>query len=188
MIFLEVFWAFFQVGLFSIGGGYAALPLIQQQIVINNGWLTVSGFADLIVIAESTPGPIALNAATFVGTQIAGLGGAIVATIGFITPSAIIISLLYFLYRRYKNLKFVNDALKGLRPAVVGFIAAAALTILKLTFFSESAATAGIVNIASIIIFALALFILRKFKAKPILVMLGSGVLGLIIYGGLGLI
>lgn len=188
MLYLKLFWAFFQVGLFSIGGGYAALPLIQQQIVDNYGWLSVTEFADLIVIAESTPGPIALNAATFVGTQIAGLGGAIIATIGFITPSAIIISLLYFLYRRYKNLRFVSDALKGLRPAVVGFIAAAAMTVLKLTFFSNSAATVGLINIASIVIFTLALFILRKFKAKPILVMLGSGILGLLIYGGLSLL
>lgn len=187
MIYLELFWAFFQIGLFSIGGGYAALPLIEQQIVINNAWITVSEFADLIVIAESTPGPIALNAATFVGTQVAGLGGAIIATIGFIAPSAIIISLLLLLYNRYKNLDMVNNALKGLRPAVVGFIAAAALTILRLTFLSESAANIGVVNIASIVIFVIALFVLRKFKAKPIIVMLGSGVLGLFIYGGLAL-
>ncbi|HHW90588.1 MAG TPA: chromate transporter [Clostridiales bacterium] len=188
MIYLELFWAFFQIGLFSIGGGYAALPLIQQQIVNNYGWLTVSEFADLIIIAESTPGPIALNAATFVGTRVAGFAGAVIATIGFIAPSAVIIALLLFLYNRYKNLKYVNDALRGLRPAVVGFIAAAALTILKLTFFSESAATVGLVNIASLIIFTLALIALRKFKIKPIMVLIGSGILGLVIYGGLSLI
>jgi chromate transporter len=188
MIYLELFWAFFQIGLFSIGGGYAAMPLIEQQIVVKNAWITINEFADLVVIAETTPGPIALNAATFVGTQVAGLGGAIVATMGFIAPSAIIISILLFLYNRYKNLEFVNGALKGLRPAVVGFIAAATLTILKLTFLSQSAATIGSVNLVSIIIFAIALFALRKFKAKPILVMLGAGFLGFLIYGGLELL
>ncbi|HEY8423280.1 MAG TPA: chromate transporter [Clostridia bacterium] len=188
MIYLELFWAFFQIGLFSIGGGYASLPLIQQIIISKNAWLSASEFADLIVIAESTPGPIALNAATFVGTRIAGFGGAVVATLGFLTAPGIIISLLLFLFNKYKNLKLVNNALKGLRPAVVGFVGSAALSILKLTFFSQSAATIGIVNIASIAIFALGLFALRKFKTKPILVMLGSGILGLIIYGGLQLI
>lgn len=187
MIYLELFWAFLQIGLFSIGGGYAAMPIIEQQIVSQNAWLTVNEFADVVTIAEMTPGPIALNAASFVGTRIAGIGGAIIATIGFILPSCVIITLLLLLYKRYKNLKTVNGALRGLRPAVVGMIAAAALTIIKLSFFSKSSATIGTVNLASIAIFALAFFFLKKFKAKPVLVMIGCGVLGLLVYGGLEL-
>ena len=84
MIYLELFWSFFQVGLFSIGGGYAAMPLIQNQVVDIHPWLTMTGFADIITIAEMTPGPIAVNAATFVGIQVAGLPGALIATIGCI--------------------------------------------------------------------------------------------------------
>ena len=90
MIYLELFWSFFQIGLFSIGGGYAALPMIRQQIVETHGWLSMTAFTDVITIAEMTPGPIAINAATFVGTQLAGLPGAVLATLGCVTPSCII--------------------------------------------------------------------------------------------------
>jgi len=88
MIYLELFWSFFQVGLFSIGGGYAAMPLIQNQVVDIHPWLTMTGFADIMAISEMTPGPIAVNAATFVGIQVAGLPGALIATIGCIFPSS----------------------------------------------------------------------------------------------------
>lgn len=90
-IFFKLFWSFFQIGLFSIGGGYAAMPLIQNQVVAIHGWLTMTQFADIITIAEMTPGPIAINSATFVGTQVAGLPGAIIATIGCVLPSCIIV-------------------------------------------------------------------------------------------------
>lgn len=104
MIYLELFWSFFQIGLFSIGGGYAALPMIQQQIVELHGWLTMTSFTDVVTIAEMTPGPIALNAATFVGTQLAGLPGAIIATLGCVTPSCIIVIFLAWLYSKYREL------------------------------------------------------------------------------------
>ncbi len=187
MIYLELFLAFLQIGLLSIGGGYAAMPIIEQQLVQQKSWLSVTEFADVVTIAEMTPGPIALNAASFVGTRLAGFLGAIVATIGFILPSCVIIAILIILYRKFKNLKAVNGALRGLRPAVVGMIGAAALTIIKLSFFSQSKATIGLINIASIAIFALAFLFLRKLKAKPVLVMLGCGLLGLLVYGGLEL-
>ena len=98
MILLELFWSFFQVGLFSIGGGYAALPLIQNQIVDINGWLTLGEFADVITISQMTPGPIAINAATFVGLRLGGLPGAIIATFGCVTPSLIIVLILAMIY------------------------------------------------------------------------------------------
>lgn len=97
MIYLELFWSFFQIGLFSIGGGYAAMPLIQDQVVDIHPWLTMTGFADIMAIAEMTPGPIALNAATFVGIQVAGLPGALIATIGCIFPSCVIVMTLAYL-------------------------------------------------------------------------------------------
>ena len=97
MIYLQLFWSFFQIGLFSFGGGYAAVPLIQSQIVETNQWLSMGQFADLITIAEMTPGPIAINSATFVGTQVAGLPGAVIATFGCVFPSFVLVLLLSFL-------------------------------------------------------------------------------------------
>ena len=92
MIYLELFWSFFQIGLFSFGGGYASLPLIQHQVVELHPWLTMTQFSDIITISQMTPGPVAINSATFVGIQIAGLPGAIIATLGCTLPSCIIIS------------------------------------------------------------------------------------------------
>ena len=103
MIYLQLFLSFLQVGMFSIGGGYAALPLIQSQVVNQYQWLTMGEFTDLITIAEMTPGPIAVNSATFVGIRIAGIPGALIATFGCILPSCFIVSFLAFLYYRYKK-------------------------------------------------------------------------------------
>lgn len=183
MIYLKLFLSFFQIGLFSIGGGYAALPLIQNQIVEINGWLTLTEFVDIITIAEMTPGPIAINAATFVGMQTAGIGGAIISTMGCITPSIIIVLTLAFIYYKYRNLYIIQGILKGLRPTVVALIASAGISILLLSFFgsSESLNTENI-NIISVFIFLLGIFILRKFKLNPIYIIIGSGVIGLLIY------
>ncbi|MTL75599.1 chromate transporter, partial [Turicibacter sanguinis] len=104
MIYLKLFLSFFQIGLFSFGGGYAALPLIEEQVVVQNGWLSMTGFTDIITISQMTPGPIVINAATFVGMQIAGLLGAIIATMGCVSPSCIIVLTLAFLYQPYKEL------------------------------------------------------------------------------------
>ena len=104
MIYLELFWSFFQVGLFSIGGGYAAMSLIQDQVVDIHPWLTMTGFADIMAIAEMTPGPIAVNAATFVGIQVAGLPGALIATIGCIFPSCVIVMALAYMYYCFRGL------------------------------------------------------------------------------------
>lgn len=183
-LYLKLFWSFFQVGLFSIGGGYAAMPLIQGQVVDINGWLTLTEFTDLITIAEMTPGPIAVNSATFVGMQIAGLSGAVIATVGCIAPSCVIVSLLAFLYFKYKNLAVIQGVLGGLRPAVVAFIASAGLSILILAFWGEGGFTWGINSIQwiSVILFAAALTVLRIKKCSPILIMLSCGVLGGILY------
>ena len=123
MIYLELFWSFFQVGLFSIGGGYAAMPLIQNQVVDIHPWLTMTGFADIMAIAEMTPGPIALNASTFVGIQVAGLPGALIATIGCIFPSCVIVMALAYVYYRFRGLSIVghrHDCLCGYLPADSG--------------------------------------------------------------------
>lgn len=180
MTFLQLLWSFFQVGLLSFGGGMAALPLIQAQVVETHGWLTLTEFTDLITIAEMTPGPIAINAATFVGTRIAGVGGALIATLGCILPSCILVSLLAWLYFRYQNLTAIQGVLSGLRPAVVAMIVSAGLSIFVLCLWGETGFSLDIraLNYVSAILFVAAFFVLRKWKPSPIFVMLGAGVLG----------
>ena len=129
MIYLELFWSFFQIGLFSFGGGYASLPLIQHQVVELHPWLTMTQFSDIITISQMTPGPVAINSATFVGIQIAGLPGAIIATLGCTLPSCIIISILAYVYYRYRSLSMIQGVLSGLRPAVVAMIAGAGVSL-----------------------------------------------------------
>ena len=137
MIYLELLWSFFQIGLFSIGGGYAAMPLIQNQVVDVHPWLTMTQFADIMTIAEMTPGPIAINSATFVGIQVAGIPGAIIATVGCILPSCVIVITLAYIYYRFRGLKMVQGVLAGLRPAVVAMIASAGITLVIMAFYGE---------------------------------------------------
>ena len=184
MVLFEIFVSFFQIGLFSIGGGYAALPIIQNIIVNNRGWLTLAEFADLIVISEMTPGPIILNSATFVGTQVAGLPGAIIATIGCITAPTIIVSIIAYFYFKYKELPIIKTVLSMLRPAVVALIASAGLSIIILTFWGENSLWVDIssTNFTTVGIYIAALAVLKKFKPNPVFVMMGCGVLGGLIY------
>ena len=126
---MVLFLVFFQIGLFSVGGGYAAMPLIQSLVVESHGWLTMAEFTNLMTIAEMTPGPIAVNSATFVGMRCAGLPGALVATFGCITPSLILVTLLSYLYGRFRSGQTMQNVLGALRPVVVALIASAALSI-----------------------------------------------------------
>ncbi len=184
MIYLQLFWSMFQIGLFSIGGGYVALPLIQSQIVTLRGWLTASEFTDIITIAEMTPGPIAINAATFVGIRVGGIPGALVATFGCVLPSCVIVLLLAKLYYKYRNLDVVQYILSGLRPAVVAMIASAGLSILLLAFFAggKLPRALGDVDFYALAIFAAGLFTLRKWKLDPLYIIAGTGVVGLLLH------
>lgn len=184
MIILQLFWSFLQIGMFSIGGGMAAMPLIQNQVVSLHNWLTLTEFTDLITIAEMTPGPIAINSATFVGMKVAGIPGAIIATFGNILPSCLIVSLLAWIYFKYKELTIVKGILSGLRPAVVALIASAGVSILILSIWGENGFSFNIksINYIAIVIFGIALFILRKYKPNPIFVMIASGIIGGTIY------
>ncbi len=160
------------------------MPLIQNQVVDIHHWLTLTEFTDLITIAEMTPGPIAINSSTFVGIQIAGVAGAIVATIGCILPSCVIVSLLAFLYYKYKEIAVIQGVLSGLRPVVIALIASAGLSILVLSFWGQQGFSWNIstIDFVSVGLFSAALFVIRKFKPNPIFVMLGTGLLGGIIY------
>ena len=177
MIYFKLFWSFIQVGLFSVGGGYAAIPIIQSHVTAN-GWLSLAEFTDLVTIAEMTPGPIAVNSATFVGIRIAGVPGALVATLGCILPSCIIVTLLAKLYFKYKQLNTIKSVLMSLRPAVVALIASAGLSILKLVLFGASGFS-GSIQLVGLVLFAAAFFVLRRFKPSPILVMAACGAAGL---------
>lgn len=177
MIYLQLFLSFLQIGAFSFGGGYAAMPLIQEQVVIQHSWLTMDSFSNLVTIAEMTPGPIAVNAATFVGTQIAGIPGAIVATLGCILPSCIFVTGLAYIYTKYRNLSVLQGTLASLRPAVVAMIAKAGVSILVSAFFINGVISFAPENISfsMVLYFAAALVMLRKFKMNPILVMVLCG-------------
>ena len=189
MIYLELFWSFFQVGLFSIGGGYAAMPLIQAQVVDQHGWLSLSEFIDVITISQMTPGPIGINSATFVGIKIAGIGGALVATLGCVLPSCIIVLTLAHFYFKYQSLTAVRGILNGLRPAVVAMIASAGLTILLNASFSGGVFPSSLADVSwiGICLFLAAFVVLRKWKPNPIWVMLGCGILGMFLFRFFGI-
>ena len=160
------------------GGGYAAMPLIQGQVVTTHGWLTMSEFTDLITISQITPGPIAVNSATFVGLKIAGIPGAVVATVGCILPSCIIVTILARLYLKYRNLDLLQGVLKSLRPAVVAMIASAGILILKNAFWGSG----GTISLTGtewsmVAIFGICVLLLRKTKLNPIWVMVLAGVM-----------
>jgi chromate transporter len=184
MIYLQLFWSFFQIGLLSFGGGMAALPLIQNQVVDIHGWLALTEFTDLITISEMTPGPIAINAATFVGTQIAGVGGAAVSTIGCILPSCTIALIFAWLYGKYKELIVIKGILGGLRPTVVALILSAGVSILVLSLWGSGGFVWDIAATDFIAagLFGTGLFLLRKIKLNPIFIMLGCGVIGGTLY------
>ena len=183
-ILFNLFIAFLQVGLFSVGGGYAAIPLIQNQIVDVYHMMTLEEFADLITIAEMTPGPISINSATFVGMRLAGLPGALLCTFGCILMPFIICLILAYYYYKYRSFSGVQTVLSCLRPAVVSLISCAGLSILTLAVFKNGTVdfTLGNLNWIEIVLFAACLFLLRKYKVGAIKIILGSGVVGTALY------
>lgn len=183
-LYVQMFLAFFQVGLLSFGGGYAAVPLIQSLIVEQHHWLEMGQFADLITIAEMTPGPIAINSATFVGQQLAGLPGAVICTLGCITPSFVIVLLLSCLYLKYRSLWAMQGILTGLRPAIVAMIASAGVSLLTLALFDASLTALRLSDfrIVEAGLFLLGLFLLRKYRLSAITVIFGTGILGTLLY------
>ena len=181
---LQLFLSFLKVGLFSVGGGYAAIPLIQNQIVNVHGLMTMAEFTDLITIAEMTPGPISINSATFVGTQLAGLPGALICTLGCILPAFILCLILAHFYYKYRNLSGVQTILASLRPAVVALISSAGLAILSLALFNADKSEIVLANFRPVefCLFIGSLVALRKFKFNPIMVIFGSGIIGTLVY------
>ncbi len=187
MIYWELLLSFMQVGLFSIGGGYASMPLIQAQVVEKHQWLTMAEFSDIITISQMTPGPVAINSATFVGMRIGGIRGAVVATLGCILPSCVIVLALSWVYFKYRDVSAVQGVLSGLRPAVVALIGSAGLTILLMSFFSGATESIWMLPFSdldwiAIFLFAACLLLLRRTNTNPLLIMGEAGMIGMIAY------
>lgn len=186
---LFLFATFFKIGLFTIGGGYAMIPLIQAE-VIKNQWISEQALVNFIAIAESTPGPFAINIATFVGMETAGIFGAFMSTLGVIMPSFVIILVIAKYFHTFKDNKYVKAGLSGLRPTVIGLMLSAGFGILITNLFYSldtinSFATffTKHINYKSILIFVLLFFLHKKFKLHPILLVVISAVLGILLYG-----
>lgn len=185
MILFDLFMNFFQIGLFTIGGGYAMIPLITEKVV-SNGWATEQQLIDYIAIAESTPGPFSINTATFVGMAQYGVIGAIISVLGLILPSFIIILVIAKFLTRFIEYKGVAAALKGLNPAAIGLILAAAVSISITSFnIKFSPDFYKHINLPEVIIFAIVFGLsrIKKLKFNSYKIIIASAVLGFIFYG-----
>ena len=183
-VLLQLFVSFLRIGLFTFGGGYAMIPLIQKETVENKRWISDEDILEIIAIAESTPGPIAINSATFVGIQVAGIPGALVATLGCILPACFIVTFLAFIYYKARGLSSVQGILKGIRPAVIAMIASAALSLISMALYGADGISAGLetIDIIAAGLFIASFAILRIWKPNPIAVMAGCGLAGIILY------
>ena len=178
----QLFGTFSKIGAFTFGGGYAMIPLIQREVTERRRWLEDRDILDIVAIAESTPGPIAINTATFVGYQVCGTPGAFCATLGVVLPSFLIILLIARVFTRFAKSAPVQGVLNGLRPMVVGLIGAAALSVGRTAFALPAVTWQGLLSsdiLWIIPIFILAAFLLWKRKWHPIAVILLAAALGI---------
>ncbi len=181
MIFWELFITFFKIGAFTIGGGYAMLPLIQAD-VIAHGWMPEEQIVNFIAVSESTPGPFAVNIATYVGSQMGGVFGAFCSTLGVVLPSFIIILIVAQIFEKFKNSRTVSGLMTGLKPAVIGLIGSAIVSIGATVFFPSgftSSVFTAFPFYVSLLIFAISIVMAFK-KVHPILIICLSAVLGII--------
>ena len=185
MISLQLFWEFLKIGTFAVGGGMATLPFLQR-LAESSGWYSQALITDMIAISESTPGPIGINMATYVGYNVAGVLGGIVATMGEILPSIIIVVIVSKSLERFRGSKLVNDAFYGLRPAVTGLIAAAGISVVQVSMFHldlyrQTGVMLDLFDFKKLIYFALVFFAIKKFKKHPIVYIAASAVVGLVL-------
>lgn len=190
MIFLQLFYTFFKIGLFGFGGGYAMLSMIQGEVVVNHLWISASEFTDIVAISQMTPGPIGINSATYVGytalinagySHAWGILGSTVSTFALVLPSFILMIAISRFFLKYQKHPMVEAVFKGLRPAVVGLLAAAALVLMTAENFG-SPRTDMYQFIVSVIIFLVAFVGTRKYKVNPILMIALCGAAGFLLY------
>lgn len=186
MIYFDLFYVFFRTGLFTIGGGLAALPLLQEYALKYN-WLSLDQFYTMVAVSQSTPGPIGINMATYVGYNMAGVLGSIVATVSMALPSIIIITIIASFFFAFNKKPLVKNAFYGIRPAVTGLIATAAYTVISITLFSWDAFQGSkiiidLFNIKAIILFVICFIIYRKFdKIHPVVYIAGGAIYGMLL-------
>ena len=169
MSMLTMFATFVKIGLFSFGGGYAILAMIQQEVVTRHGWLTASEFTDVVAISQMTPGPISINAATFIGYQQAGIWGSLVCTFGVILPSLLLMLVITITYLKLRKLPWFKNIFQKLRWVTLGLIGAAVILIGKGSFD----------GLFSVLVFLASLAVYWRFKVNPIHLMLGAAVVGM---------
>jgi chromate transporter len=182
MIDVLLFWEFAKIGLFCVGGGYASMPLIQASVVDTYHWLSMSEFVDIFTISQMTPGPIGINAATFAGTKVDGICGAVAATIGFVAPSFILGIILARLFFKYGDIGPIRGILNGLRPAVVALICGAGISFILLALWNSETLPSDWsgIDLSGALILGLSVIAIRR-KISVISVLTGSGILGLIL-------
>jgi len=182
----ELFLTFLKIGSLSIGGGYAIIPLIQEQVVNQAGWISQKTFTDIITISQMTPGPLAVNTSTFVGLQIGGIQGAVAATLGCILCGVLISLFLYRFFQKHKSSTYIFEILNGLKSASLGLIISAAATIILLALFETTApdfhSLFKDLNWMALFIFSAVLLIVRKWKIHPIIIIVISGIVGAMVY------
>ena len=190
MIYLRLFWEFFKTGLFSVGGGMATLPFLYKMSE-TTGWFTASQLADMVAVSESTPGPIGVNMATYVGFTTAGIPGALIATLGLITPCIAVILIIAGVLEKFRTNRYVDAGFYGLRACSVALIAAAGLLVVKISLFNfekfaESGAVKDVFNIKAIILAACLLVLTRAVKPlkkmHPIVFILASALVGIMFH------
>lgn len=169
---LRLFFTFAKIGAFSFGGGYAMIPLISHEVVNSNGWLTMSEFIDVVALSQATPGPIAINSATYIGYKVAGFWGSVAATSGVVAPSFTIMLILGSLFYKYRDVALVKDIFRGIRPVVVVLIVAAALSVVPST----------LTGLVPGVIAAVSAALILGLRKDPVMVLLAAGALGLILY------
>ena len=184
MIYLKLYLEFFKIGLFSVGGGLATLPFLQQ-LIHKYGWVTSEELLNMIAISESTPGPIGINMATFLGYKTAGVFGGILATVGIVTPSLIIIIIIAHYFTRFSEKHIVKSTFYGIRPAVAGLIGAAGFEVAKISLFDfkgyiESKNILQLFDLKGIILFLSMLFLINKYKKHPIIYIILAAFIGII--------
>jgi len=183
MIYFELFYTFLIIGVSAFGGGYAVMPLIQNYIVENQQWITMNELADITSLSQMTPGPIMINAATFVGIKVGGSLGGLIATLGSVLPSFILVLILGYLFAKHGNLHFIQNIMKGLRPTIVGLIGVAALTLIitSILILNSDGSFIG-VEITALVSFIVALVLSMKTKWDTLIVVLIGAIIGAIAY------
>ena len=182
MIYLELFWTFFLIGAFTFGGGYAMLPLIQEEVA-SKGWLTQQELVDFVAVSESTPGPFAVNMATYVGTETGGLLGAACATLGVVLPSFMVILIVAKCFDKFRSSRIIQGCMAGLKPAVIGMIGTAILSVAATVFFPSGVAVEVFTQPAFYVSAAVfvGMLILALKKVHPIVIICLSAGVGILL-------